>query len=350
MSIVTWRVYDYPLIEPDRIASEVVENAIASRSESGSVYWDAPNPRRSFVRGAVYDHSGRLIHQSQRKGGMNADMVLSVNPPILSQRERAEASSATHVGRWLYCGSWMHGFGHFLVETLPTLWPLLDDADDFDGVCAHRFNSLRTHAWQFELVAMLTDKPAIVIDDSPAQFQTLVVPSRAYHYQVAIAPIAARVWNRVSERAATANEAEPRTPVYLSRTRFQEQQRSLGVKTGREVHNSEDLDRVFADHGFRVVYPEQLTATEQVRLVRSASVLAGASGSALHLSVFAQPHTRVIEVGDARTRSAPVATQRAISAVKQQPIAHIPYAEVSPAVADLRKIAETLQHLGMPPA
>ncbi|WP_242086137.1 DUF563 domain-containing protein [Microbacterium lacticum] len=345
MTVGGWKIYEYPTLPPEHAVTQSVSGAIASKAESGSVHWDAPNPRRSFVRGAVYTANGRLVELSQRKGGMNSDMVLSVNPPVLSSRERAESTANMYRGRWLYAGSWMHGFGHFLVETLPTLWPLVEGRDDFDGICAHRFNSLRTFEWQFDLLGFLTDKPVHVVDDVPSSYEELIVVARPYHYQVAIHPIATAAWDAIAGRATAGAPDEDTTPVYLSRSRFQADQESRGVVSGREVRNSEDVDDVFASRGFRIAFPETLSVTEQIRLARSASVLAGAAGSALHLSVFAKPGARVIELGDARTRSRVVATQQAISSVKHQLTAQIAYTERGAGVIDLQLLDESLAAL-----
>ena len=45
-------------------------------------------------------------------------------------------------------------------------------------------------------------------------------------------------------------------------------------------------------------------------MVKGADVVAGVSGSALHLSVFANPTSRVLELGDARNRDEAVLTQQ----------------------------------------
>ncbi|MFB7250220.1 DUF563 domain-containing protein [Microbacterium sp. NPDC056234] len=342
-----WQVRDYPAMPAEVLKMETYDDAILSRAESGAVYWDAPNPRRSFVRGAVYDQRGALINQSQRKGGMNSDMVLSVNPPVITSREIREATSARESGQWLYGGSWMHGFGHFLVETLPTLWPLLDSASEFIGICAHRFNSRKTYEWQYEIVGLLDVGEVRVIDDTPVSFEKLAVATRPYHYQVAIHPRAAMVWDKVSMATDPLNDDSGASPIYLSRTRFQRDMQSRGVATGREFSNGNDVDRVFADRGFTVIYPETLSVLEQIRLARAAPIIAGVAGSALHLSVFAKPGARVIEVGDARTGGSLVATQRAISAVKEQPTAQIPYQGDSSGAVDLAHLKSTLDALSL---
>ena len=68
--------------------------------------------------------------------------------------------------------------------------------------------------------------------------------------------------------------------------------------------------------GFAVVNPEQMDLDEQLALVADAAVIAGSSGSALHLSAFAPASTRVLEVGDLRSPERPMPMQLVIDAVR----------------------------------
>ena len=344
MSHMNWQIQAYQAVPDVQVRTQTVQEATLSRSDSGRIYWDKPSPR-SYVRGAVYDQRLRLVTESQRKGGVNSDVVASVNPLAITPGERSQADTELS-GRWLYAGSWMHAFGHFLVETLPTLWPLISDPDGFEGIAAHRFNSARTFDWQFDLVRALTDLPVHVVVDEPASVKELVVPARLYHYQQAIHPLAAAVWDRISQGAASEDDLDG-DPVYLSRTRFEKAQRAKGTTTGREYPNGEDIDELFGNRGFRVVFPEELSLVDQVRLARSAPVLAGPGGSALHLSVFSKPGARVIELGDSRTKDRMVNTQRAISAAKQQKAALVPYAAGADGAIDLGALKENLELIGM---
>ncbi|NUU33383.1 glycosyltransferase 61 family protein [Arthrobacter sp. C9C5] len=332
-----WATCNFPVMSFESVTKRVVADAVLSRAESGSIFWDNPAPR-SFVRGAVYDSAGKLCADSQRMGGVNADLVISVNPPILAQRERLEAADTRLDGQWLYAGSWMHGFGHFLVETLPTLWPLFESGAEFDGIVAHRFNSPRTYDWQFEILRLLTDAEVRVVLDSPAVASQLTVATRPYHYQREISAVADKVWTAVSEAAGGAIAA----PVYLSRTLFHKEQ---GARSGREFANSEAVDDLFREHGFDVLFPETMSVTEQIRAARSAPILAGQSGSALHLSVFQQPGGRVLEVGDSRTRGKMIGTQQAICAIKKQQVAQIPYKADDAGNLDLLNLRNALAPL-----
>jgi capsular polysaccharide biosynthesis protein len=114
---------------------------------------------------------------------------------------------------------------------------------------------------------------------------------------------------------------------------------------GRVFRNTREVDELFRSRGFEVIFPEQLDVTTQIRIVRDAKVLAGAGGSALHLAAFATDG-KVVEIGDTRTRTTFVATQCAIAAVLDQPIAHIPYLAKDDSVFDLEHLASQLLELG----
>jgi hypothetical protein len=347
-----WRRCTYPLIPDDEIGTVEVPGAVLSRPDSGAIYWDVPRPR-SYVRGAVYDSASRLVERSQRLGGHRGDLVLTVNPRHLPASEVRQAAQGGLTGRWLYAGHWMHGFGHFLIETLPTLWPLLTPGQaPVDGVVAHRFTSSAVHRWQRELAdLLLAGRPVEVVTDGPRAVERLVVADRPYRYQVSISARAATVWEAVAERAG-GRSAAGGDPVFLSRSRFQQDPGRARITGDRHLDNAADLDRVFAARGFRVVFPETLPVLEQVRLARDAPVLAGVSGSALHLSAF-QRDGRVVEIGDPRSRSTMLETQRAIAAVTQRPAAHIPYREAGEHrldrdhVLDLDHVAACLDRLGL---
>ncbi len=321
-----WSHQDFPLIPDADLNARWVDGAIVSRADSGSINWNVAAPR-SYVRGAVYTNQGGIVDASQRSGGTGGDLVATVNPRHLTAEEVKEAADNVVRGPWLYAGSWMHGFGHFIVETLPTLWPLLLDDEQtraFRGLVAHRFTSRRRHAWQDAMVRpLIGDREIHVVDTTPATYERLLVPSRPYHYESAISPRAVEVWDCIARRIVPEGAARP-SRVFLSRTRFVDSLPKDAPARARAYPNASAVDELFRQRGFAVVYPEDLSVADQVALVRDAEIVAGPSGSALHLAAF-MGSGRVIELGDSRSTTELVATQRAIAAVKRQLIVHIPF-------------------------
>jgi capsular polysaccharide biosynthesis protein len=61
----------------------------------------------------------------------------------------------------------------------------------------------------------------------------------------------------------------------------------------RRLVNSAAIEAIAREHGFEIVYPEALSFVEQATLLRSASFVVGPEGSALCLTFFSGPGTKV---------------------------------------------------------
>jgi capsular polysaccharide biosynthesis protein len=287
-----------------------------------------------WTRGAVYDAAGTLLPSSQRIGGYAGDLVVSADPAEVEPVPAAEELTGT----WLYGGHWMGQFGHFLTETLSTLWP--EPPDDLQGIVFHQFIwGAKQEPWHRRLVrrAGYDFKPRIV-GDAPVRVERLLVPTRAYVLNAYALPEAAVPWRRVADSVKSPAGHER---VYLSRTRSNAAALAAGKPTRSDPERDVQLDEVFARCGFHVIHPEELPVMDQVKAVVSADVVAGAVGSSLHLSVFAPRGARIIEVADRRTPAMSLPAQQVLAAVCGQTTALIPYA------LDASGVARGLAGLGL---
>ncbi|MCW2815552.1 MAG: hypothetical protein JWN84_3007 [Nocardioides sp.] len=306
------------------------------RAETGPQRW---------IRGAVHDHEGVLVRASQRRWHGDALNPVAADPetvPVPTDVRRLE-------GTWLYAGHWAGHFGHFLLEHLPNLWPDPAGLGPVAGVLAHRpaarsgivhrrrpLQTPTIAAWQHDLIALAGHDPdgLRIVHGRALRVERLVVPSRPVLLKKWAQPEAVRLWRRVSEAVGTRG---PDRRVYLSRSRFHaEADGSERARTAAE--QDARLDETFAAAGFAVVHPETLSIAEQVATVRGAEVLAGLSGSALHLSVFADPGTRVLTFGDRRSPARPTKAQVMVDAACGHVTGFVPdgdEAALTAALADL---------------
>lgn len=58
--------------------------------------------------------------------------------------------------------------------------------------------------------------------------------------------------------------------------------------------NSEEVEKIFLRYGFEVVYPEEMSFEEQVKMFYNADFIAGATGAAMSNLLFCQPDTKYI--------------------------------------------------------
>jgi len=288
----------------------------------------------NWVTGAVHDSEGLLVPASQRLWSRDRPHApVPVDPARVQVRDDIRRLQ----GSWLYGGRWTHHFGHFFVETLTNLWP--DPATaPVSGLLLHRstrggvarpgegagVTDTKVEPWQRDLLRLagFGNIKIRVVRAQPVRVERLLVPAPPVVLSSFALPPAAAVWRRVSE-AVGERGTSPR--VYLSRRLFHAE-REGSAKHVRFSADWEDVvEAAFAAAGFTVAHPERLPITEQIRIVRGADVLAGPSGSALHLSAFAEPGTRVLELGDVRSPTAPMASQRLIDAVSGHLTAFVGY-------------------------
>ena len=253
------------------------------------------------VSGAVYQ-GRRLVDESQRVGGLLGDHAASLN------RARYDHPGDVHLeGTWLYGGTWFNHFGHFLTETITTLWP----SGQFSGLLFHSFwFGSDVLPWQQAMLdlAGFDGLPVHVVDSTPTAVERLLVPVRPYIANAYAAPQAVEMWQRITQAVSSTDSPDR---VFLSRSAINAAERATSDRRKQRISDNElALDDLMRRHGFTVVFSEQLTVYDQIRMVKGADVVAGVSGSALHLSVFANPTSRVLELGDARNRDEAVITQQ----------------------------------------
>lgn len=183
--------------------------------------------------------------------------------------------------------------------------------------------------------------------DAELRVERLVVPTRPFVPNGGAVREATLPWARVADRFGTAGSP---SRVFLSRSVFHDSHAErTGTRHPRAFTNDHEVDDVMADHRFTVVHPETLGVDEQIRLAAGAEVIAGPSGTALHLAAFARHDTRVLELGDPRSPGG-LPNQQAIAAVKGQPYAAVPLpasTRGSDASVDVRRLARSLRRLGL---
>jgi capsular polysaccharide biosynthesis protein len=312
---VQWSVPSFPDLPWGEHADEpglvTVEDALLTRVEHGPLA-STVGPTR-WLRGAVHDASGDLVKSSQ-KLCVGANTWAAADPRSVRVPRKAERLE----GRWLYGGHWMQHFGHFVAETLTTLWPAPGSVGAVDGLVFHKYlkRPWAEEPWQRQLLELAgyAGLPVRVVDGkAPLRVETLVVPGRAVVAHGWAHPQAREVWERVAAPFRGRGSARR---VFLSRSAHNAVRREAGHRSADRSSAEWDaaVDAAFHRAGFLVVYPETLPVDVQLDLVTGAPLLAGASGSALHLSAFAPPSVRVLEIGDSRSPERPVAMQLVVDA------------------------------------
>lgn len=230
--------------------------------------------------GAAYDQRGDLIPESQFRGAQD----LAKKAPDQTPDELE--------GDWVFGGYYNEIYGHFILESVARLWalgyPELADWNVvFFPIRSYRPTESSYTRWFFEAFGLKrrnSPEPRIKIANRPTLVQRLVVPSRTYDIQLGPQTNFAA---QIRPITSTAQPADPQM-VYLSRRKLH-----LG---NHKFINEKSIERVFGEHGFRTVHPQELPPQEQIDLYFSATHIAGSAGSALHNSIFAPADAEILAI------------------------------------------------------
>lgn len=199
-------------------------------------------------------------------------------------------------GSYFYLDSEFGGhFGHALTEQLSRLWAwrtVKEQDPDAKCLMVARHPSARRPARTIAGFERLLYGAAgvapedLVLVHGGVNVERMYAATPMFAQPEYVHPRIADVWREVGDRlAAQADERERPRRIFCARKHGK-----------RACRNGVDVERLFADNGFSVIYPEDYPMPEQVALFRNAEVVAGYAGSALFTAMFCPEPTRVIMI------------------------------------------------------
>ncbi|WP_244931208.1 glycosyltransferase 61 family protein [Nocardioides sp. W7] len=208
---------------------------------------------------------------------------------------RVQAASLPRLsGTYLHLDNEFRGhFGHLLTETLSRVWSWPEalaidpDARVLVGTTSKRPRPLDYELELYEACGIPRDRIDVI--DRPVLVDRLISGTPLFSHPDYVHPRIEQTWREVGDRLA--DQAEDRDWP----RRFFVGRRS----EKRACVNGAEVEAIFAEYGFEVVYPEDYLLGEQIRLFRAAEVAAGYAGSGLFQIAFVPEPTHVIMVGPA---------------------------------------------------
>lgn len=180
----------------------------------------------------------------------------------------------------IFGGILVSHWGHMLVDATSRLWYLVSpDSGNRKAVFVMFPGQEFPYQELFDLAGISEDRYEIIT--RPTKFRTVIVPAEASHSTSA--NFTSR-WMDFFDAASANVQPSEFEKVYLSRTRFKFQ----------NVIGEQYFEDYFKNHGYHVVYPEQLSITEQISLMAGAKSVATTMGTISHLALFSKPGTEFI--------------------------------------------------------
>ena len=159
-------------------------------------------------------------------------------------------------------------YGLRMLEYFPQDWPLVY-VEDLFGVLAYSLGKLsidKDRLIRFEELGSTEIASAIAL------YPSTLFDWDAGHY---------RFFRRLVENGATQRKGK----VYLSRK-----------KSGRSLNNEEEVESLLATGGFQIVYAEELSVADQIRVFAEAAVLVAPHGAGETNILYMAEGTKLIEI------------------------------------------------------
>jgi hypothetical protein len=180
------------------------------------------------------------------------------------------------------CGTGYNNYGHFLYDGLPAVLMLVSM---LEGVrpCLVGPSALAT--WQRDILEALNLLPLHWSLSTPVKFRTLLTSSQISYHVPFPTRFVRPVFDMLRFRFGGARQQGRK--LFVSRS---------SDATRRLLMNRAEVEVLFAEAGFEIVHPEQLSVADQARLFASAEIVAGESGAGFANVGFCDPGAKVFEI------------------------------------------------------
>lgn len=178
-------------------------------------------------------------------------------------------------------------FGHMLTEFISKLWAWEIFQEQYPngkviiGALSGEIYPLVKHVLQ----AYGIPDERIIALNTPMIVEHLICPSQLYQIGNYVSQEVAKTWDKLT--AYFLGQADENSPTYskifVSRR-----------DKGRACRNAQEVESLFSENGYQVVYPEDFGFAEQVKLFNAADEIAGFGGSATINAIFSKNNVRKI--------------------------------------------------------
>lgn len=176
-------------------------------------------------------------------------------------------------------------FGHVLTEFISKLWAWeIFNTQHPDGKVLVGAVHGKPYPLVLEILkAYGIPEDKIVAIDKPLSVERLVCPSQQYQIGYYISPDIELTWEKLKayflKQAQAISELETPEKIFISRK-----------ENNRACRNITDVEYLFRQAGYTIIYPEDYPFAQQVALFHHARAIAGFGGSATLNAIFSQKH------------------------------------------------------------
>lgn len=195
----------------------------------------------------------------------------------------------------IYLGVLESCWGHFITDSLKKLWfvktEFYKQFKDYELVfIAEPGFQLRTNYSRLLELAGL-DLSKVTVIQSNTLLKKVVIPDSCFFYDSNSVIHYTKEYIKLIEdikRFAIIDDGSKYEKIYFSYSRYKK------TKGYKKTFGEEKLERFFRNQGFRIIYPEQHSFDEQLKMMMSCKVFASTEGSTSHNSIFINENASII--------------------------------------------------------
>ena len=256
--------------------------------------------------------SGSMEVTFQRLNPVSLKNVWILEDTVFDPTKLAFNSSRTHITklgpiqfakRIVYClpktwrkipkaiwvtDEWSANYFHWMTDCLPRIWEGIEMAPNSPILLPQSFEKLRYVTDSLKLAGL---EVIFFAKNENLKIAELTLTARTATFPNFLEPLA----KKTRERLSIHPTQTPCKKVYISR--------KLAPK--RKAHNEEQVESFLQENGFEIVYAEELSLLEQIKLMSETSLLVCLHGAALTNMLFLPKSAKVLElrnVGDSITQ------------------------------------------------
>ena len=224
-------------------------------------------------RGGCLKNRQALDCASQLRG-RKTQYITTEKESTWSLDERQEPTRLS--GTWMFGGFWLHHFGHFVSETAPRLWPLLQEIPPkIEGVVfiGGASDSPESPQQNREVIDILSGEVSypIKICNTPWIVEKLLVPSQASTLGPLSEP--SNYYLELLKRHQLNKPCKEHKNIYVSRSKIKSTSRLIGERF---------IESILKEAGYFICHPQEYPIKEQLNMYASAESLIFCEGSAIH--------------------------------------------------------------------
>ncbi|PZX56664.1 glycosyltransferase family 61 protein [Algoriphagus chordae] len=174
---------------------------------------------------------------------------------------------------------WSANYFHWITDCLPRLWIGLNREISDQVILPDSYQHL---PFVCQSLALLNINPIYYQSNENLLVEDLVLTPRTATFPNFNQDLVQNTRNKLQ----ISPSIEPFRRVYVSRK----------FAPKRKIHNEESVESMLAEYGFEVIYAEDLSFQEQIRLMSETKILVSLHGAALTNMIFLPEESKVVEL------------------------------------------------------